>query len=164
MAGIRIDKDTWVTVRYRLFDSGGEPLEDGEREWTYLHGGYGAVFPKVERVLEGRETGDRATLYLEPEDAFGDYDAQRLRVAPRDRFPATLESGMTFEGVPGEPDDGQLYTVTDFTDEAVVLDGNHPLAGMALRFELEVDDVRAATDEEIAAEVTAGASAPPRAP
>jgi FKBP-type peptidyl-prolyl cis-trans isomerase SlyD len=75
-----------------------------------------------------------------------------LKVVPRDRFPGMLEPGMTFEDVPGEPCDGLLYTVTDLTDEAVVLDGNHPLAGMGLRFDLEIDDLRVATAEEIEAE------------
>lgn len=149
---MRIEPDVWVTVRYRLYDSQGEALEEGEREWTYLHGGYGAVFPKIEAALAGREVGYTASLYLEPEDTFGDYDAQRLRVVPRDRFPGTLEPGMTFESVPGEAPDGELYTVTDLTDDAVVLDGNHPLAGMALRFDLEVEDVRLATEEEVAEE------------
>jgi FKBP-type peptidyl-prolyl cis-trans isomerase SlyD len=148
----RIANDTWVTVRYRLFDSQGEPLEEGEREWTYLQGGYGAVFPRIEAALAGHGVGYTTTLYLEPEDTFGDYDAGLLKVAPRNRFPAALEAGMTFESVPGEAADGELYTVTDFTDEAVVLDGNHPLAGMALRFDLEVEDVREATDEEVEAE------------
>jgi FKBP-type peptidyl-prolyl cis-trans isomerase SlyD len=152
IAGMLIENDTWVTVRYRLFDSQGEALEEGDREWTYLHGGYGAVFPKIEAALAGRGVGYTASMYLEPDDTFGDYDASLLRIAPRDRFPAGLETGMTFESVPGEPPDGELYTVTDFTDDAVVLDGNHPLAGMGLRFDLEVDDVRGATDEEIAAE------------
>lgn len=149
---MRIELNTWVTVRYRLYDSQGESLEEGEREWTYLHGGYGAVFPKIEAALAGHEPGHTTTLYLEPEDTFGDYDASLLRIAPRDRFPPGLEAGMTFESVPGEPADGELYTVTDLTDDTVVLDGNHPLAGMALRFDLEIEDVRAATDEEIAAE------------
>ncbi|HYF60820.1 MAG TPA: peptidylprolyl isomerase [Burkholderiaceae bacterium] len=149
---MRIEPNVWVTVRYRLHDSQGEAIEEGEREWTYLHGGYGAVFPKIEDALAGRETGYATSLYLEPEDTFGDYDASLLKVAPRDRFPAGLEPGMTFDAVPGEPADGELYTVTDFTEEAVVLDGNHPLAGMALRFDLEVEDVRAATEDEIAEE------------
>lgn len=149
---MQIEEDTWVTVRYRLYDSQGEALEEGEREWTYLHGGYGAVFPKIEEALAGREAGYTASLYLEPEDTFGDYDASLLRVAPRERFPADLEAGMTFESVPGEAPDGELYTVTDLTDDTVVLDGNHPLAGMALRFDLEVDDVRAATPDEVEAE------------
>ncbi len=149
---MRIESNTWVTVRYRLYDSQGEALEEGEREWTYLHGGYGAVFPKIEAALAGHEPGYATTLYLEPEDTFGDYDASLLRIAPRERFPAGIEAGMTFESVPGEAPDGELYTVTDLTDDTVVLDGNHPLAGMALRFDLEIEDVREATDEEIAAE------------
>jgi FKBP-type peptidyl-prolyl cis-trans isomerase SlyD len=149
---MRIEPNTWVTVRYRLYDSQGEPIEEGEREWTYLHGGYGAVFPRIEAALAGQECGYTTTLYLEPEDTFGDYDASLLRIAPRERFPADLEAGMTFESVPGEAPDGELYTVTDMTGDAVVLDGNHPLAGMALRFDLEVEDVREATDEEISAE------------
>jgi FKBP-type peptidyl-prolyl cis-trans isomerase SlyD len=149
---MQVEDDVWVTVRYRLFDSRNEPVEEGERELTYLHGGYGVVFPKIEAALAGKPVGYATSLYLEPEDTFGDYDALLLRVEPRDRFPAALEAGMTFDAVPGESPDGQLYTVTDFTDEAVVLDGNHPLAGMALWFEIVVEDLRAATDDEVAAE------------
>ena len=92
-----------------------------------------------------------------------------LKIEPRDRFPEPLEIGMQFEGVPEEAsaqedlDDGDddedeedaerdtlIYTVTDLADKQVVLDGNHPLAGMALRFWLQVEDVRQATDDEIA--------------
>ena len=143
----------WVTVRYRLFDSQGEPLEEGERELTYLHGGSGVVLPKIESALEGGEPGFSTSVYLQPEDGFGDYDAELVSLAPREEFPAELEVGMTFERLPGEGGDGEaaagIYTVTDFTDEAVVLDGNHPLAGMALRFDLELIAVRPATAEEI---------------
>ena len=149
---MRIEDDTWVTVRYRLHDAQGEALEPDEREFTYLQGGHGAVFPGIEAALAGQEVGYEVSVFLEPEEAFGDYDAQLLRIAPRGAFPDALELGMTFEGVPGEPDDDGLYTVTDFTDEAVVLDANHPLAGMALRFDLSVVDVRGATEEEVAAE------------
>ena len=123
---MQIEQDVWVTVRYRLYDSQGEPIEEGEREWTYLHGGYGAVFPRIEAELAGRSLGDTASLYLEPEDTFGDYDAMLLKVVPRDRFPGVLEPGMTFEDVPGEPRDNLLYTVTDVTDEAVVLAASSP--------------------------------------
>ncbi len=140
----------WVTVRYRLFDSEGEPLEDVPRELTYLHGGYGSVFEAIERALDGAEVGFQTSVYLQPEESFGDYDADRLTLAPREQFPEALERGMSFEGIPGQADsDGAIYTVTDFTDETVVLDGNHPLAGMALRFELEVTDLREATEEEV---------------
>lgn len=149
---MQINDDVWVTVRYRLFDVRGEALEAGERELTFLQGGYGAVFPLIEEALEGQSVGFRTTVHLEPEDGFGDYDADLVRLAARADFPDELEVGMTFEGVPGadhDADDDGIYTVTDFTDEAVVLDGNHPLAGMALRFQLEVIDVREATQEEV---------------
>lgn len=148
-----IENDHWVTVRYRLFDSEGQPIEDGERELTYLQGGYGSVFPRIEETLAGHEAGYTTSLYLQPEDSFGDYDAELVRLAPREEFPEELEIGMTFEGSQDEePDDDdpeRLWVVTDFTGEVVVLDGNHPLAGMALRFDMEVVGVRAATPEEI---------------
>lgn len=146
---MRIEDDTWVTVRYRIFDAQGEAIESVERELSYLHGGYGAVFPLIEAALAGQEVGHATTVWLEPEDSFGDYDAELVRLADRADFPEALEVGMTFEGAPGDAEDAGLYTVTDFTDEAVVLDGNHPLAGMALRFELSVTEVRPATEEEI---------------
>lgn len=151
---MQIEDDTWVTVRYRLYDAQGEALEPDERELTYLQGGYGAVFPLVEEALAGQAVGFQTTVFLEPEDGFGEYDADLLRIASRSSFPEALELGMTFEGVPGEEDDDDegLFTVTDITDEAVVLDGNHPLAGLALRFDLQVIDVREATEDEIAAE------------
>jgi FKBP-type peptidyl-prolyl cis-trans isomerase SlyD len=154
-----IDDDVWVTVRYRLFDSQGDAIEPSERQLTYLQGGYGAVFPRIEQALEGHGVGYRTSLVLEPEDSFGDYDPELVRLAPREDFPRELEVGMTFEGVPGEEgeDEGEgggdgeagMYIVTDFTDEAVVLDGNHPLAGMSLRFEVQVIDVRPASEEEV---------------
>lgn len=146
---MRIEDDTWVTVRYRIFDAQGEAIESVERELSYLHGGYGAVFPLIEAALAGQEVGHATTVWLEPEDSFGDYDAELVRLADRADFPEALEVGMTFEGAPGDAEDAGLYTVTDFTDEAVVLDGNHPLAGMALRFELSVTGVRPATEDEI---------------
>ena len=151
-----IAADRRVRLRYRLFDAQGEPIESGERELTYLHGGYGAVFPAIEAALEGLGIGDETSVTLEPEDSFGDYDADLLRLAPRHLFPDELEVGMSFEGLPGEEPDGLIHTVTDFTDDTVVLDANHPLAGLALRFELRVLDVRDATDDEIERERQAG--------
>lgn len=141
--------DHWVELRYRLFDAQGEPVEPGERELTYLHGGYGAVFARIEAALEGLGVGDEVSVQLEPSDSFGDYDAELVSLAPRDLFPDELEVGMSFEGLPGEESDGLIRIVTDFTDDTVVLDANHPLAGMGLRFELRVTGVREAALEEI---------------
>jgi FKBP-type peptidyl-prolyl cis-trans isomerase SlyD len=149
---LAVGKDRWVTVHYRLFDSQGEAVEEGERELTYLHGGYGELFDALEQVLEGQLPGFETSVYLEPEHTFGDYDAGLLRLASRDQFPGELEEGMSFDGVPGEDPDGRIWMVTDISEEAVVLDGNHPLAGMALRFELKVIEVREAEEDEIEAE------------
>src|SRR5205814_10004423 len=126
----------------------GEPLEEDGAELEYLHGGFGGIFPKVEQALEGKDVGEEVNLTLDPEDAFGDYDAELLRVEPRERFPETIEVGMQFEGVPGEREDEALvYTITDVTPDTVVVDGNHPLAGERLWFRAKVSDVRKATGE-----------------
>ncbi|HRO59791.1 MAG TPA: peptidylprolyl isomerase [Burkholderiaceae bacterium] len=143
-------RNRWVTVHYRLFDSQGEAVESGEREITYLHGGYGEIFQPIEQALEGKAAGFETSLYLEPEQTFGDYDADLIRLAARADFPEQIEPGMSFDGVPGEAPDGRIWIVTDISDDAVVLDGNHPLAGMALRFDLRIVEVSEADDDEIA--------------
>jgi len=129
---MRIGTDTVVTLTYELLNADGEPLEEDNAQVEYLHGGDGGIFPKVEQALEGKEPGHALSVTLDPEDAFGEYDADLLRVEPRDRFPETLEVGMQFEGVPGGGTDeaeARIYTVTDITEEAVVVDANHPYAG-----------------------------------
>ena len=139
----------WVELRYRVTDAQGEPIEPDERGLTYLHGGFGSVFARLEAALEGQSAGFSTTVHLEPEDTFGDYDASLVHLASREHFPEHLESGMGFQGVPGVPDDGRIYVATDFTEDTVVLDGNHPLAGMALRFQLRIVSMKPASEEEI---------------
>ena len=147
---MQIERGRVVTLAYELKNADGELLEDEGAEIAYLHGGYGGIFPKVEDALEGRQPGHELSLTLEPEDAFGEYDADLLRVEPRDRFPETLEVGMQFEGVPGEDQgEARIFTVTDITDESVVVDANHPLAGERLWFKCNVRNVRPATSEEL---------------
>jgi len=147
---MRIDRGTVVRLEYELKDGDGELMEDEGAELEYLHGGFGGIFPKVEAALQGKEVGQEVSLTLEPDDAFGEYDAELLRVEPRDRFPKDLEVGMRFEGVPGDrEEEAMIYTVTDVTPEGVVVDGNHPLAGERLWFRARVSEVRAATDEEL---------------
>jgi FKBP-type peptidyl-prolyl cis-trans isomerase SlyD len=132
---MKIGRDSVVSITYTLFDAQGE---------------------LVEQALQGKEQGDTASVKLEPADAFGDYDEELLRVESRDQFPEVLEVGMQFEGIPGDGDgdgddeDAEIFTVTDIAEGKVVLDANHPLAGMALVFECRVLEVRAATREEIA--------------
>lgn len=149
---MKIAKNTVVTVHYKLSDAQGTLIEDGQEPMVYLHGGYENTLPKIEEALEGKTAGFDITIQVEPEDAFGEYDADLVKVEERKNLPTPLEVGMQFEGTPDGDDDGDalVFTVTDVADDKVVLDGNHPLAGMALRFTLNVADVRAATDEEIA--------------
>jgi FKBP-type peptidyl-prolyl cis-trans isomerase SlyD len=127
---------------------------------VYLHGGYENTLPKIEEALEGKEAGFATEIQVEPDDAFGEYDAELVKIEPRNRLPAQLEVGMQFEGTPEEADGGEamrIFTVTDIADDKVVLDGNHPLAGISLRFALDVAQVRAATADEIAHEHVHGA-------
>ena len=139
-----------VRLDYELKDRDGEILEDEGAQLEYLHGGYGGIFPKVEQALQGKDVGHEMALTLEPADAFGEYDAELLRVEARDKFPGTLEIGMRFEGVPGEDEDEALiYTITDITEDTVVVDGNHPLAGERLWFKAKVSEVRKATVDEL---------------
>ena len=147
---MRIDRGKVVTLDYELKNSEGEDIEEDGASVAYLHGGYGGIFPKVEEALEGQEVGFETSLTLEPDDAFGEYDADLVRVEPRSLFPKELEVGMRFEGVPGErEEDAVIYTVTDIAPEEVVVDGNHPFAGERLWFKCAVTDVRAATEEEL---------------
>jgi FKBP-type peptidyl-prolyl cis-trans isomerase SlyD len=149
---VRIDPGTVVTLEYEVRDCDGAPLEKAGAELAYLHGGFGEIFPKVESALSGKQPGDEVNLTLEPEDAFGEYDAELLRVEPRDRFPEKLDVGMQFEGIPGDDVEATLiYTVTDVTADAVVVDGNHPWAGERLWIRCAVKDVRRASSEEISA-------------
>jgi len=155
---MKIEKNTVVSLRYKLTDAQNNIIEEPDSPMVYLHGGYEGTFPKIENLLDGQDLGYEASIQLEPSEAFGEYDPELLKIEPRTRFPEPLEVGMQFEGVPDaeeeedadEVDDEPLiYTVTDVADSQVVLDGNHPLAGMALRFWVQVEDIRAATDEEI---------------
>ena len=110
---------------------------------TYLHGGYGELFAALERVLEGKAAGESVRIQLEPEDAFGEYDADLLRVEPAERYGEGLVVGMEVE------EHSRFYRVTDVADGKAVLDGNHPLAGIALRFSCEIVSVRSAKPEEV---------------
>ncbi|WJF91217.1 peptidylprolyl isomerase [Paraburkholderia bonniea] len=149
---MKIAKNTVVSVAYKLSDAQGNLIEESVQPMVYLHGGYDGTFPKIEEELDGHESGFETQIQLEPQDAFGEYDPELVKIEPRSRFPEPLEVGMQFEGTPEEGDedlDSLIYTVTEIAEDKVVLDGNHPLAGMALRFSLLVQEVRAATEDEI---------------
>ena len=131
-----------VGVRLGLADAQGVELSPPS-ELTYLHGGYGEMLPALEQALVGKGAGESVQLQLEPDQAFGDYDPQLLRVEPLGRYGEGVTVGMQIE------EGSRLYTVTEIAGGSVVLDANHPLAGMALRFSVVVLSVRSATREEM---------------
>jgi len=148
---MKIAKNTVVSVNYKLSDAQNNLIEQSSEPMVYLHGGYQNTLPKIEEALDGQEAGYQTTIQVEPEDAFGEYDSELVKIEPVERLPQPLEVGMQFEGSPD--DDGEesvIFTVTEVADGKAVLDGNHPLAGIALRFDLSVTEVRAASEEEVA--------------
>ena len=145
---MHIAKNTVVSLDVELSDIWSNTIQRSEQPVQYLHGGYGDIFPAAEAALEGKGVKDRVEVRLEPEEAFGDYDEDLLRVEPRARFPEVLETGMRFEGAAGGDED-LIFTVTDIAEDKVVLDANHPLAGLAIKFSCAVVGVRPATEVEI---------------
>jgi len=141
---------TWV-----LTDTLGEQLDALDEPLEFFMGG-GDLLPSIEEALQGHRAGDALQVQIEPDQAFGDFDDKLLFLEPRALFPAELEVGLLIEGSalpkgcnPDAPPH-TLFTVTDIYPEHVVLDGNHPLAGIAIRLHLQIEDVRAATADELA--------------
>lgn len=146
-----VEKNTVVTLDYNVTDPDGALVDAGEDPIVYLHGGYDDVFPMIEEAIHGKKVGESVTVKMQPADAFGEYDAELIQIEPRSSFPKELQVGMQFEGAPdgSDEDDYQIYRVTEIADDKVVLDGNHPLAGMALVFTCTVTAVRPASAAEI---------------
>ena len=148
---MQVAKNTVVTIDYHVTNTDNEVVDEGREPIVYLHGGYDDIFPKIEEALQGKAVGESVQIKLQPDEAFGDYDAELVQIEPRKDFPKELQVGMQFEGGPedGSDEDFVIYRVTEIADDKVVLDGNHPLAGMALIFTCTVTNVRAASAEEV---------------
>lgn len=144
-----------VSLTWKLQDAQGSLIDELQDPVEFFYGG-DDLLAKVEEALADQAAGFATALHLEPEHAFGDYDPALVFFEERSVFPDGVEVGMQFDGVPpgattqGMPADA-IYTVTEVYPGHVVLDGNHPLAGIALRLDLVVRDVRPATDEEVEA-------------
>lgn len=151
---MKITPQCVVALTWTLKDTLGELLDELDEPIEFLLGGQD-LLAKIEEHLQGHQAGDALAFQLEPEQAFGDYDETLVFLEQRLLFPTELEEGMTFDGgtlpIGASPDmpKAKIYTVTEIYPEHVVLDGNHPLAGIALRLNLKVDAVREASDTEI---------------
>ena len=146
---MKISRNAVVSLDIELSDIWGNLLQRSGEPLQYLHGGCGDIFPAVEAALEGRQENDLVEVRLEPEDAYGEYDESLIQLVPRSRFPDGLEIGMRVEGQAVGSDAGTIFTVTDMAEGQVVLDANHSLAGMALKFVGRVVGVRPATQAEM---------------
>lgn len=142
-----ITKDTAVTLHYTLTDSRGKPRDICTT--SYLHGGYDNLFAKVEAVLEGQSVGFAVTVDLAVEDGFGPHDESLVRTISKSEFPPGVKLGGTLESV-NDRGEAAIFHVMKIKGPVVHLDGNHPLAGEALRFACKVLAVRQATADEIA--------------
>ena len=149
---MKVAKDTVVSLHYELTDADGALLEKVDEPVSYLHGGYDGIFPVVEEALQGRDVGEQCNITMQPDDAFGEYEHELVRVEPRGLFPQEVAVGMQFEGGAegADDEDYMLYTVVEVSDKDVTVDGNHPLAGKVLNFVCIVTDVRPASEEELA--------------
>jgi FKBP-type peptidyl-prolyl cis-trans isomerase SlyD len=142
---------TIVTMHYTLSDDTGQILDSsqGNEPLTYLHG-HGNIIPGLERALEGKEVGHKSQVTVVPAEGYGEVTQEAIVEAPREHFPddAKLAVGQR---VYADGPNGQLtLTVVRMTDTGVVLDANHPLAGKTLHFDVEITEVRNATQEELA--------------
>jgi len=149
---MKITPQCVTALSWTLKDTLGEVLDEASEPVEFLLGGHD-LLAKIEQALQGHEAGDVLQLHLEPEDAFGDFDDQLLALEARSLFPAELEVGMAFEGLPPGSQTAappqRVYFVSEIYPEHVVLDANHPLAGIALRLQLRIHSVREATEAEV---------------
>lgn len=141
-----------VALTWTLKDTLGEVLDVLDEPVEFLVGG-GDLLVRIDEALQGHVVGDTLDLHLEPEDAFGDFIDKLVFLESKDKFPKDIEEGMSFEGLPAgcNPDAPQdlVYSITEIYPDHVVLDANHPLAGIAIRLHLEIAGLRAATVDEV---------------
>ena len=145
-----IKEGSVVSLAYRLTSDGGEELDraDQGEPFSYLHG-FGQIVPGLEQALAGLLVGSKKQVKVSPEEGYGVIEAELLTTATRNQFPpdADLHVGMRFAAdVGGEQP--VVFTVTQIVGDQISLDGNHPLAGETLHFDVEVLSIREATAEE----------------
>lgn len=148
---MKIENDHVVQLHYKLTNDEGETLDssEGKDPLAYLHGAKG-IIPGLEKELSGKAVGDKFVVVIRPEDAYGEFSDDLIEEVPREMFGEIkdIQPGMQFQA--GDPN-GQvrLITIKSVTETTVTVDGNHPLAGQVLHFDVSVENIRPATAEEI---------------
>ncbi len=147
-----ISKDSAVYFHYTLTDSDGTVIDKSKegQPLPYLHG-HNNIIVGLEKQLEGKSAGEKLTVVVEPSEAYGEHDPQGVQAIPRENFQGvdTIEVGMMFQS---QTSDGNVVNVkvVEVTDDTVTVDANHPLAGQKLTFDVEIVEVRAGTEDELA--------------
>lgn len=147
---MNVSEETVVSIHYTLKDDKGQVLDSssGGEPLSYLHGA-GNIIPGLEEALEGKTTGDKFKVTLPPEKGYGERDERLVQAIPKNQFQNAdrLQPGMQFQiNSQGGP---MILTVVEVKDNEVVVDGNSPLAGATLHFDVEITEVRKATEEEL---------------
>jgi FKBP-type peptidyl-prolyl cis-trans isomerase SlyD len=147
---MQISKNSVVTLNYTLKNDQGEILDESHDDsFVYLHGA-GGIIPGLEGQLEDKSVGDNFSAHIEPEDGYGVQDDSMVQVVQREMFEADhpIEEGVQFHA---ESPEGEMLTVTvtKIEGDEITIDGNHPLAGIALNFDITVALIREASAEEI---------------
>lgn len=148
---MQISKNKVVVLEYTLKDNEGVVIDQssGDESFTFIHG-VGGIIPGLENALEGKKANDELSVTIEPDEGYGQREESLLDEVPIDRFDEAgeISEGMQFQTA---TEDGtpKIVTVIKITDGVVTVDGNHPLAGITLNFDVKVLDVRDATEEEL---------------
>ncbi len=147
---MQIEENRVATLNYILKDDQDNIIDSAEDgSFAYLHGAAN-IIPGLEQALQGKSAGDEFSISIEPAQGYGERNDSMTQVVPRDMFESDeeIEVGMQFHA---EAPDGQPLPVTviKVTDEEITVDGNHPLAGVNLNFEIKVVEIREASKEEL---------------
>lgn len=147
---MQISKNSVVTLNYTLKNDQGDTLDESQDgSFLYLHGASG-IIPGLEGLLEGKSAGDTFSAHIEPEEGYGVRDDSMVQIVPREMFEKDhpVEEGIQFHAK--SPEGNMLtVTVTRIEGDEITVDGNHPLAGIALNFDIKIENVREASAEEI---------------
>lgn len=150
---MKISKDKVVTFHYALVNAEGEVLDGsrGAEPLPYLHG-HNNIVPGLERAMDGHVVGDKFKVNVSPSEGYGLRDEDKVSLVERASFAdfAALDVGMMYQ-MEDENGDTQLVSITQIDDNDVTVDANHPFTGLELNFDVEIMDIREATEDELSA-------------
>lgn len=148
---MQITNNKVVQMHYKLTDDQGNVIDssEGRKPLSYLQGA-GNIIPGLEKQMEGKSAGDKFKAVVEPAEGYGEYDESLMQVVPKSGFQGDMEPEVGMQVQVGTQQGTTIASIAKIDGEEVTLDMNHPLAGMRLNFDVEVVDVRDATEEELA--------------